>query len=127
MKIYIASKAHHRARWRQLREEGAPINSRWIDVDDKYSADPSDLDYADLWSKCVTDVTVCDALVVYVEPGEILKGALVEMGIAIGMNIPVFLVGRAEDFLANGTWMNYRRLAHPVDDIVRLLFGLSKP
>lgn len=114
MKIYIASKASHRPAWRALRDEGVPIISRWIDVDDKYSVDPAELDFQALWDTCVEDVLACDVLVCYVAPGEVLKGALIELGIAIGAGKQVLLVGDRDEFLKNGTWINYRKLDHRV-------------
>ncbi len=114
MKIYIASKANHRPTWRLLRDEGVPIISRWIDVDDKYSVDPAELDFQALWDTCVEDVLACDVLVCYVEPGEVLKGAILELGIAIGAGKKILLVGDREDYLKNGTWFNYRGCDHRV-------------
>jgi nucleoside 2-deoxyribosyltransferase len=123
MKIYIASKAFHRPQWRQLRDEGVPIISRWIDVDDKFTADPAELDFEALWDTCVEDVLACDVLVCYVGPGEVLKGALVELGIAIGAGKQILLVGDREEYLKNGTWINYRKCDHRVgweiDEVLR--------
>lgn len=106
-KIYIASKARHRPRWREFRDGmGYQIISRWIDTGDKYIGTTagdamSDLDYRQLWRECVQDVRDCDVLVLYVEEGEHLKGALIELGIALGLKKEIIVTGPLGD---NGTW-----------------------
>lgn len=113
-KIYIASKASHRPHWRELRGHGHNIISRWIDVDDKYIGttfgDPVSLDYRALWDTCVQDVIACDVLICYVEPDEVLKGALIEVGVALGLGKRVICVGHKSDYLKNGTWINHRSI-----------------
>lgn len=107
-KIYIASKAIHRPRWREYREEGLPIVSRWIDVDDKYSTDATGLDYEALWDMCIADVKKADALVIYAEPDEVLKGAILELGAAIAQKKIVAMCGDLETLKQNGSWWSYR-------------------
>ena len=87
--IYIASKAKHGARWLLLRAQGVPILSSWID---EY-APGATASYADLWTRNVCEAASAPALVVYVEGGEVLKGALVEVGAALASGRPVFWVG----------------------------------
>jgi hypothetical protein len=104
-KIYVASKARHRPRWRALRDTfGYHIISQWIDVDDGYSEDPTGLDYGKLWKACIQDVQDCDVLVLYVETDEHLKGALVELGVALGLKKEIIVTGDLGD---NGTWFNH--------------------
>jgi nucleoside 2-deoxyribosyltransferase len=105
MKIYIASKAVHRARWRQLRDAGAPFNSRWIDIPDHIPDE--DIDFRELWNNCIEDVYQCDVLIVVVTAGERLKGVLVELGAAIAWGKRVIVLG--DPGRDNGTWVN-----HPV-------------
>lgn len=101
-KIYIASKARHRPRWRDLRDNrGYDIISHWIDTPDEYSDDPTGLDYDKLWRTCIQDVKDCDTLVLYVETDEHLKGALVELGIALALGKDIIVTGDLGD---NGTW-----------------------
>jgi hypothetical protein len=77
--IYMASKTVHAPMWRALRAAGARIVSTWID-----EAGPGETsDFADLWVRCVTEASSVDFCIVYVEPGEVLKGAFVEMGAAL--------------------------------------------
>ena len=87
--IYVASKTKHAPTWRQLRDFGFPICSTWIDE----AAQGQTKSWPDLWSRCVREAACSDALVLYHETGEVLKGALVEVGVALGEGIPVFWVG----------------------------------
>lgn len=126
-KIYIASKAIHRPHWREYRGEGLPIISRWIDVDDKYSTDPEGLDYEALWDICVEDVSQADALVIYAEPDEVLKGAILELGLAIGQNKLIAMCGDLETFKQNGSWWSYRLMhdftGHTIGYTLRTIAG----
>lgn len=123
-KIYIASKSRHRPRWRGLRDTGGyNIISKWIDVDDSLIGDPDrtikfNFNYPKLWADCVTDVKNCDVLVLYAEAGEHLKGALVEVGIAIALGKEIMVTGVLED---NGTWFHYGKVELWDDTIEQLL------
>lgn len=122
--IYMASKAHHRPRWRVLRDaSGFNIVSSWIDTPDEYSTDPTGLDYRRLWAKCVADVHRCDTLVVYVESGEHMKGALVEVGVALGLGKEVIITGDLGD---NGTWAHHERVQtsdKTVEELLGWIYG----
>lgn len=109
---YIASKAHHRPRWRDMRDAGININSRWIDTDDKYSIDSNGLNYQKLWVECIEDVQACDVVVSYIEHGEVLKGSLIEIGAAIALGKIVYLVGPIAAYCTNGTWLNHPNCEH---------------
>lgn len=87
--IYIASKAKHGGRWRELRASGVPIVASWIDEAEEGATS----DWADLWSRCIGEASGAVAVVVYVEPYEIHKGSLVELGAALHAGVPVFWVG----------------------------------
>jgi len=87
--IYVASKTKHGSRWRRCRIAGAPIISTWID-----ESDPGEtVDWPDLWRRCVKEASECDTLILYLQPGEALKGALVEVGCALSHGKPVLYVG----------------------------------
>lgn len=107
MSIYIASKAKHRPQWRDFRSMGVPIISRWIDVPDEHLDRelPPGFDFDRLWTQCLEDVTRADITVVYVEEGEVLKGAILEVGAALSLRRPVIACGPMSAFLANGTWI----------------------
>lgn len=90
--IYIASKTKHGPRWQALRSLGAPIVSTWIDESGKGQTS----DWPDLWRRCVHEASCAACLIVYREPGEILKGAWVEVGAALAKGRKVFAVGCEE-------------------------------
>lgn len=97
-KIYIASKTKHASKWILLRERGVNIISTWID-----EAAPNDSkDLSDLCQRMIKECNECDAIVVYKDnDGEILKGAFLEMGIALSQqNKLIYLVG---EILPNGS------------------------
>ncbi len=108
-KIYMASKASHRPLWRGFRDGGYPINSRWIDVDDKYIGRdlPPDYDFSRLWIECIEDVLNADALILYCAPGDVLKGALFEMGAAVAAAKMVCVVGDKRTIRENGSWLGH--------------------
>jgi len=86
-KIYIASKTKHAEKWRTLRSYGFNIISTWID-----SLYPEDLE--ELCKRCIRESLECDAMIVYSEPGDYLKGAFIEMGVALSnKRTMIFLVG----------------------------------
>lgn len=88
--IYMASKAvAHGPRWQALREEGWPIISTWIDE----SETGATLDWPDLWERCISEAVSAEVCIVYMEPGEVLKGAWVEVGAALATGVHVIGVG----------------------------------
>lgn len=90
--IYVASRASVPERgqmWRRLRADGVPIISSWIDEDGPGKT----ADFGELWERIVNEVSASRALVLYVEPTDFpLKGAFVEVGIALGRGIPIIVV-----------------------------------
>lgn len=98
-RIYIASKARHAHLWRELRDAGVPIISTWID-----EAGPGETsDFANLWERCIHESAECDALIVYREYGDVLKGAFIETGSALASGKPVYAVG----FSGNDSFLNH--------------------
>lgn len=95
--IYVASKTVHAPMWRQLRAAGLPIKSTWID--EAGAGESKDL--GDLWTRIVAEASTAKCLLVYRLPSEVLKGAFVELGIAVAVGVPVFAVGLREFTVAN--------------------------
>ncbi|SFJ68333.1 hypothetical protein [Methylobacterium brachiatum] len=95
--IYMASKTAHAPRWRQMRADGLPIISTWID---EAGAGESQC-LKDLWRRCVDEAAGADCVIVYREPGEVLKGAFVEVGAALAVGTPVYAVGCDEFSFVN--------------------------
>lgn len=87
--IYVASKTKHALMWRQFRDAGYPIVSTWIDE----AGVGETKCFADLWVRCINEASNCQALVLYREPDEVLKGAWTKMGAALTAGRPVHVIG----------------------------------
>lgn len=90
---YIASRAsvpERAAAWRRLRDEdGWKITSSWIDE----AGAGETVDLVSLWVRIEAEIRSSERLILYVEPDDFpLKGALVEVGIAIAHWIPIRVV-----------------------------------
>jgi hypothetical protein len=102
--VYLATKIKHAAKFRELREEwgteGVRIISRWLDqAIHEDVATPEE--FSIFWRVDVEDVEISDALVIYGEAGDELRGALVEAGVAIAKGLLVIVVGDSPSF---GSW-----------------------
>lgn len=57
-----------------------------------------------LWTQVLTDIRMSHFLVLYIEEGDLpLQGALVEVGMALAYDVPVFIVAPAQLQLNNWT------------------------
>jgi hypothetical protein len=96
-KIYAASRAsvpERPAMWQRLRTDGANIVSSWIDE----AAPGASADISELWVRIWQEIASADRLVLYVEESDFpLKGALVEVGMALGMGKEVWVVAPGVD------------------------------
>lgn len=114
MQIYVSSKLRHKDMWLKLREqEGWPIISSWIDGDKLEET----YDLAYMWVRYFNEISRSDALVLYVEPGLVLKGALIEVGAALydGQEVVVIWDGTLPDLQTLvGTW-----IYHPAVTVVK--------
>lgn len=90
--IYVASRASLPQRgemWRHLRASGWPIISTWIDEDGEAATG----DFGDLWTRIAREVTSADGLILYAQRDDFpLKGALIEVGMALAAKVPVIAV-----------------------------------
>lgn len=90
--IYVASRAsipERGAMWRASRAAGHPIISSWIDEDGVGATE----DFGDLWDRIRREVTGATAIILYAEPEDFpLKGAYVEVGMALAASVPVYAV-----------------------------------
>lgn len=95
---YTASKIEHAAKWRRLRRDvRVKWTAHWPDIAVDSTADNSKW----FWQIDHQDIANSDFVLVYAEPGEHLRGALFEAGIAIGTGKRVVVVGEHSDY---GTW-----------------------
>lgn len=101
MKFYTAGKIWHADKFRFLRDTvGLTVHARWIDL-----ASDSNLVVnrkGELWQQCYEDVRDSNFVLVYCEDqNEILQGALVEIGMAYGLNKAVYCVGKCKSLVAS--------------------------
>jgi hypothetical protein len=105
--IYFASKVKHAHRWQALRNSGVHTASTWIDE----AGEGQTADYAELSSRCMSEIAAASAVLLYCESGEILKGALVEVGAALFKGTPVLCVGTCDNlsrvFRRHPRWMEF--------------------
>ena len=121
MKIYVSSKVKHALMWKGYRNQGFDIISTWID-----EAEPGQSnDYADLAKRCIDEIKECDILLLYCEEGEILKGALIEVGAALALNKIVFCVGYCESLPPVFKYYSQWRDISDLETLFEILSGLD--
>lgn len=99
--VSVSSSTTRAAAWRAMRGAGVNIISRWIDgggVDDDSGKPLSTQEYTQLWADITDDVRYARLHLVWVAPGEVRKGTLLECGMALAANIPVYQIGTCESF-----------------------------
>lgn len=112
MKIYGASKTQHAPLWEQMHRKGVDLVSNWHapEVMKTYADDDPAL-LAVLWMRIYHEIGVANCLVLYVTPDDKtpLKGALVEVGMALAMGKPIHVVRPGvklgEFFRPLGSWI----------------------
>jgi nucleoside 2-deoxyribosyltransferase len=102
IRVYTASKLKHAALWRRLCDcnAGIYLHARWL-KHNKIGTLDSPENASEFWLQDEQDVKDADAVLVYAEGSDHLRGALVEAGMALAFGVPVFVVGDHEDY---GTW-----------------------
>lgn len=124
-KIYIASKLRHADKWRDLEKEYPAIKfcMRWPSYAKSL---PDEEPYVGvIWSHFLEDIKECDGVILYAEPGDNLRGALVECGMAIALGKFVIVIGTHEGY---GTWQYHRSVykASSIEQALHLvLVGIS--
>lgn len=87
-KIYVASRVKHAKMWRGRVFRGDPIVSTWIYEDGEDQTES----FSELWERILQEIKASDRLVIYIGRNDFpLKGAYVEVGMALALNLPVFL------------------------------------
>lgn len=122
--VYTASKTRHADRWRVLRADGVHVISTWID-----EARPGETkDKSDLYLRCIREAFLADVTLVYAEPGEVMRGALIEMGATLAGHGEVWCVGPDEafTFLAHPRVHRKVSLEEAVAEI-RTMYGGLRP
>jgi len=115
--VYVASTMHHRGMWKHYRRlwasQGVRIVSSWIDCGDDHDRQ-SPLHYGGAWISNVREITEAKALLCFGSGKDILRGALVEAGVAIGQHKPVIIIDVVDPIPGHprwGTWQ-YHPLVH---------------
>lgn len=101
MRIYVASKMTHADKWRELYNR-VHIVSRWPFLEPFIR--PTYANARKFWQDDMQDIESADAVLVYAEEGEHLRGALVEVGAGLALGKRILLVGDHVDY---GTWKNH--------------------
>lgn len=103
--IYSASKIWHNTKWTNLRDQwGFNIIARWINLPCGEEGNQTGAkiltpeEKTVLWVECQEDVCNADMTVVYAEKGNEQRGALVEMGMALGCGRPIYVIGTCPSF-----------------------------
>lgn len=92
-RIYVASRTHHAAVWKTYRLSGAPIISSWIDE----AGAGETKDWGDLWNRCRDEIRSATGFLFYAKASDVpLKGAFVELGIALDVGVPIVAVAPDE-------------------------------
>jgi hypothetical protein len=121
IRVYFASKLTHGAKWRELCARTPEIfaHARWL-KHNKIGTEDSSRNAMKFWIEDQQDVSTADVVVVYGEPGEHLRGALVEAGMAIARGVRVLVVGEHADY---GTWQWHPGVTRTKDleDAIRYL------
>jgi nucleoside 2-deoxyribosyltransferase len=102
IRVYFASKLHHAEKWRALCRSTPDIqcHARWLKHVAMGTPDRPE-DAPDFWQQDEQDVRDADAVIVYAEGDDQLRGALVEAGMAIAYGVPVIVIGEHPFY---GTW-----------------------
>jgi hypothetical protein len=102
IRIYPASKVKHAQKWLDLHRDHPNFffHARWLKAS-KNESDFNDVAFEQLWRMCQEDVRDADVLLAYAEKGDTLKGAFVEVGMALAYGVKVVEVG------CEGSWVNH--------------------
>ena len=103
IRVYPASKLRHAKMWRELDWPQVLFTARWLKHNLIGTSDSAE-HAARFWRENEEDVAVCDAVFVYGEPEDKLRGALVEAGMGIAYGKTVIVVGQSDDY---GTWQHH--------------------
>lgn len=122
--IYVASRAsipERSAMWREHRGLGWNIISTWIDEAGEGETDS----FEDLWLRIRNEIYACEYFILYAERDDFpLKGALVEVGMALAFQKPVIIVLNFEPegrtYRPIGSWITHPYV-HRVDTIQHAL------
>lgn len=116
--VYVSSKLRHRDMWIA---SGIPTVSSWI-----VGEEPARDEYSAMWDRYRDELRRCDAIVLYVEPDDQLKGCMLELGMAFMSGHPMIIVwtGTVGDLAAKMGTIVYHdgvRIVSSIDEVRPLL------
>lgn len=119
IRVYTASKLSTAPLWREIQKNSKSVffHARWLRHNELKTADTPE-NAVRFWIEDEEDVSTADAVLVFANEGEHLRGALVEAGIALANGVPVIVVGKHSDY---GTWQYHpgvrraEHMAHALD------------
>ena len=121
LKVYIAAKLEHAEKLSRLNKDGFHIISRWIDTAPIHTAAGKMKPVTHWQQENFVDIEVSDAVILYVEPADKLKGALFEIGYAVAHGKQVWIAGDGHGVEVNGIrvphkdilpWAHYAQAIH---------------
>lgn len=117
--VYTASKLHHAPLWRRLAIAWPEIHftARWPNNHVSATGHPlwpegSPAHGQIFWEHDVQDIENSDVLLCYAEGFDVLRGALVEVGIALALSRHVIVVGESDSY---GTWQYHKNVLRVKD------------
>lgn len=103
IRVYTASKLSAAPMWKDLQklwQKDAFFHARWLrHVEIETPDTPENAE--DFWREDEEDIETADVLIVLARPEDHVRGALVEVGMALAKNVPVIVIGEHADY---GTW-----------------------
>lgn len=122
MNFYIASRCQEAARAirDELQAAGHTVTSRWLE-ETNYGADKTDTERMAIARIDHEDVIACDYLVFRSEPdgARVPGGKHVEMGMALALHRPVFVIGARENIF------HWHPSVHVVGSVAEVLENLT--
>ena len=93
IKVYIASKRRHAAKLAAIDVPGIHVNSRWIDLALLEAGRKRKKPVTQWQQENFDDIASAHFIVLYLEPGDELEGALWETGYAAGLGKKIWIAG----------------------------------
>lgn len=124
--IYVASRVVRAPMWKALRDTGIPITASWIDE----AGEGETASFTELWIRLHGEINSSRGLIFYGSTEDApWKGALVEVGIAIGLGkmVAAVVVGDLEGrtYRPIGSWLEHPSVVRfsKLEDAVRFFYA----
>ena len=109
--FYMSSKTNHKHRWGKFKRYN--LISRWID-NDVSKNDMSCTTSSKLIEDILEDAHRCEYCIVYTEKNECMFGVLLEIGMFMILNKPIYILGH--DIMYNEIFRNYKNFEYTFID-----------